>query len=56
MSDRVFLLWHVHHVAEDESGVVKHFEPDGEFSAHEGFYIDEYALDEDKWTTGFITI
>lgn len=32
---RVFVLWHVHHVAEDENGAVKHFEPDGEFSAHE---------------------
>jgi hypothetical protein len=35
MSDRVFLIWHVHHVAEDESGAVEHFEPAGEFSAHE---------------------
>ncbi|MCG8926962.1 hypothetical protein [Lentzea sp. CC55] len=92
MGDRVFLLWHVHHVAEDESGTVKHFEPDGEFSAHEEegddvkllgvyssrenasarierakelegfcdepacFYIDEYMLDEDEWTTGFIVV
>ncbi|GGN09109.1 hypothetical protein GCM10011609_56060 [Lentzea pudingi] len=35
MNDRVFLLWHVHHVAEDESGAVRHFGPAGEFSADE---------------------
>lgn len=35
MSDRVFLLWHVHHVAEDESGAVRHFDPDGDFWADE---------------------
>jgi hypothetical protein len=92
MSDRVFLIWHVHHVAEDENGAVKHFEPDGEFSAHEEegddvkllgvyssrenaqarierakelegfrdepecFYISEYELDDDQWTTGFSTV
>jgi hypothetical protein len=23
--------------------------------AHEGFYIDEYNLDEDHWTEGYVT-
>lgn len=92
MGDRVFLLWHVHHVAEGEDGETRHFSDDGEFWADEEegddvkllgvystrekatarinrarqlegfrdepecFYIDEYALDEDQWTDGFITI
>ncbi|SFR03230.1 hypothetical protein SAMN04488564_102281 [Lentzea waywayandensis] len=35
MSDRVFLLWHVHHVAQDASGETRHFSVDGEFWADE---------------------
>ncbi|MGW2160546.1 DUF7336 domain-containing protein [Nonomuraea sp. NPDC001699] len=31
---RVYLLWHVHHVARDEDGNVMHF-VDGDFSAQE---------------------
>ncbi|GGU16208.1 DUF7336 domain-containing protein [Lentzea flava] len=92
MSDRVFLLWHVHHVATDSSGAVRHFDPGGEFRADEEegddvkmlgvyssrenamarierakelpgfrdepecFYIGEYTLDEDQWTTGFTAV
>ncbi|MDX8034172.1 hypothetical protein SK803_28470 [Lentzea sp. BCCO 10_0856] len=79
-------------MAEDESGAVRHFDPDGDYSAHEEdgddvkllgvyssrenalarverakeldgfrdepecFHVDEYELDEDQWTTGFITV
>ncbi|WP_084464553.1 DUF7336 domain-containing protein [Microtetraspora fusca] len=32
---KVYILYHVHHVAEDENGNVRHFEEDGSFSAFE---------------------
>jgi hypothetical protein len=42
MTDRVFLLWHVHHVATDASGETRHFGDDGEF------WADEEAGDDVK--------
>ena len=86
----VFLLWHVHHRAE-EDGEIRHFaDPDDYWSDEESgddvkrvgiyssrelaqermaharvlpgfrdepdcFYIEEAALDEDEWTTGYVT-
>lgn len=35
MGDRVFLLWHVHHVAADADGEVRHFADQGDFWADE---------------------
>lgn len=35
MGDRVFLLYHVHHVALGPDGEVRHFADDGEFWAEE---------------------
>jgi hypothetical protein len=40
--DRVFLLWHVHHRAEDESGEVRHF------AAPDDYWSDEEAGDDVK--------
>lgn len=35
VGDRVFLLWHVHHVATGPDGNVRHFDDDGGFHAAE---------------------
>lgn len=42
MSERVFLLWHVHHVATGPGGEVRHFDGPGEF------WADEEAGDDVK--------
>ncbi|MGW0194640.1 DUF7336 domain-containing protein [Nonomuraea sp. NPDC003201] len=87
---KVYILWHVHHVAVDEAGNVRHFE-NGEFSAREDlgddvkllgvystpgraeqrirvarnlpgfrdepdcFWSAEVEVDEDAWTSGYVT-
>lgn len=92
MGDRVFLLWHVRHVAVDPDGETRHFGEGGEFWADEEagddvkvlgvyssrgkaearierakelegfrdepdcFHVDEYLLDEDRWSDGFVTV
>ena len=71
-SESVFLLWHTHHLSDKDDddkllGVYSCLEkvrqaekrlgqlpgfclPDGEF------IIDEYRIDEDNWTEGFVTV
>jgi hypothetical protein len=68
--DKVYLLWHVHQVGDDEDskllGVysteqlavqrIERSRTKPGFAAHpDGFVISPYELDQDTWTEGFVT-
>lgn len=58
----VYLLWHIHHFNQDEAGNIQHFEEDGSVVAYlddedgDCFVIDEYTLNEDQRTEGYVTV
>ena len=71
-SDRVFLLWHTHTFddgSEDskllgvyrskdnaKAAIDRVAKKPGFVDAPEGFLIDMYALDQDCWTDGYVTL
>lgn len=72
MPSTVFLLWHTHNFGDDatddkligvytsnhEAEAAKQRTPQypGFRDAPEGFLIDAYEVDRDKWTEGYITV
>ena len=67
----VFVLWHVHTVnGEDDSKLIGVYESRERAEAAikrlvqrpgfsvtpQGFYVDEYELDADNWSEGYVTV
>jgi hypothetical protein len=70
--DRVFLLWHVHKIADDnedekligvyrtetdaKAAIVRLQDKPGFVQCREGFLVEWYELNKDHWAEGYATV